>query len=645
MLLNVKGKISPKGWILEHLNRDKDGITGNLDKLCEDAACGIFEDKKVKDHYKEYWSSWWPGETEGNWRDAFTKLAFALDDPELIKKTKDYVESILRYQEEDGYIGIYVKNERFGNGPRSGELWTQSRIMLCLLTYYENTKEERVMKALEKLTDLVVKQFGPLAGGRSLYQVPDEDGSKAHSLMIIEPILAVYDVFPKQEYIAFCEFLFDDYSRHAIHAKYPCYDISSFMATNPYEHFVGHGPHTCEQLRIPFLLYAKTGKREYYNVFAAALDKLKKYMSLSGSCKSDEMIGAFQKYIPEKDRKGMNLGECFPIPAIGYEYCSTTELMMSFMAAFLETKDMGYADMEEWLVMNAAMAARRQDGKAILYLCADNLYEATKAVGDRWDYSPTHADAAVCCAPNSCKVMPYHSSKMWLTDENGELYAPFYGPCTLKTVVKGVPVTIEEDTIYPFENKIVFKIYCDRSITTTLHLRIPSWSDSYSVVLNGAMLDSEATGTGFGKCTAINREWNDGDQLEIVFHCRPEIVQAVDGTKAVRYGPLLYALDIAAVGEDYHTYNLASFCDTNYTPAAGADWEYTLLLDQEKPARYIEIQHDAAQGFEWENTPVALQAMMLSRWALPEKKTLVPIGCTTLRRTTFTAVTTKGCQI
>jgi uncharacterized protein len=428
MLKTVEGIIQPRGWILEHLQRDKEGITGNLGKLCADAACGIFEDKKVKDEIDGCWSSWWPGETEGNWRDALTRLAFALKDEELLENTRQYVENILKHQDEDGYIGIFQPNERFGNGARSGELWTQSRIMLCLLTYYQNTGEERVLGALERLTDLIVTQYGPLANGRSLYQIPDEDGSKTHSLMIIEPILELYQYLNKPEYLAFCEFLYEDYSKYSIDAKFPCYDISSFMAANPRTPFVGHGPHTCEQLRIPLLLFKATKKPEYYTVFVSAFEKLKRYMTLSGSCKSDELIGAYQGKISDVKKEGMDIGQCYPIPGIGYEYCSTTELMFSFTSALAYTGDLQYADYEEWMIMNAAMAARRQDGKAILYLCSDNLYKASKEVGDRWDYSPTHIDAAVCCAPNSCKVMPYHLSNMWQTDEEGSLHAIFYGP-------------------------------------------------------------------------------------------------------------------------------------------------------------------------------------------------------------------------
>ena len=631
MLKEINGKILPQGWILEHLLRDKHGITGHLGELCTDAACGIFEDKKVKDEIDGCWSSWWPGETEGNWRDALARLAFALNDKELMKDTRDYVDRILRCQEEDGYMGIFLPDERFGNKARSGELWTQSRLMTVLTTYYRATGEERVMKALERLCDLIVRQYGPLAGGRSLYRVPDEDGSKTHSLMVIEPILFLYSKLQKPEYLAFCEFLYEDYSLYSPDAVFPCYDIAREKATSPHVPLVGHGAHTCEQLRIPLLLYQATGKKDYYGIFLSAFEKIKKSLSLSGSCKSDELIGAYQGKVEDSQR----IGECFPIPGIGYEYCSTTELMFSFTAAAKITGHLHYADYEEWMVMNAAMAARRQDGKAIQYLCADNLYLASKEVGDRWDYSPTHTDAAVCCAPNSGKVMPYHLSTMWLTDEAGALYALYYGPSILQTVCGSQSVEIEQKTRYPFEKGIEFRIRSQGDFRQKMVFRLPYWASGYRMLVNGAEAEPQFIKAGGGRAVVLERTFADGDCIVLSFDAVPRLVTAVDGTRAVTDGPLLYALNIAEVGEEYFHYDKAPFCDTNYTPAKEEKWEYTLLYDSRHPGEYLRERMYEREGFEWENPPMTLEVQMLSAWSVPEWVELVPIGCTTLRRTTF----------
>ena len=605
MLSNIKGHIEPKGWILEYLRRDRDGITGYLDKLCPDAKSRIFMDKKVKHEIKDYWSSWWLGETEGNWIIAFIELAVALKEKELLKKASDWVYECLKYQDDDGYMGIYQPGERYGNGARNGDLWTQSRLMNAMLSLYEYNKDDTIINGLVRLADLTVKQYSP---NRSFYEIPDEDGSKTHGLMIIEPLLVLYSKFGKKEYLDFCEWLYMDYSKYD--SKFPTSDIAINNAIDPEIPFIGHGPHTCEQLRIPLLLFSHTKDPLYRAVYRAAAEKISNVSTLSGSCKSDELIGVFKSYIPEDERTGLNIGGCVPIPGIGYEYCSTTELLYSYTSGAKILEDSKYADKAEWLVHNAAMAARRHDGKAIQYLCADNSWNATRKKGERWDFSPTHSDAAVCCAPNAGKLMPAFLSNMWQQESEGGLYAMYYGPCLLKTD----DVEILQETNYPFENTIRFTVKTLENIS--INFRIPGWSKGYSMTVNGK--------------PSMQREFKNGDYIVLEFAAAAEFKQAADGSFALAHGPLLYALDIPSDADNYYAYDIKGFYDTDYLPKPGAKWDYTFLKGQD-----IKLKEKPQEGFPWDYPCIQLETVMLSDWAVPEIVKFVPVGCTILKRTAF----------
>jgi len=634
MQLFSKENIRPEGWIYEFLLRDKNGITGNLGKLCKDADSGIFAENKVAHTYSGIWSSWWPSEIEGNWREAYILLAYLLNDDEMIRDNEQYISKILDEQDIDGYIGIYKSGERFGDGERNGELWAQSRIMRCLLAYYHFTGDAKVLDALVKAIDLTISSYGPSADNRSFFKIPDEDGSKTHGLMIIETILAVHDYVERPGYVEFCEFLYDDFSEHVINAKFPCYDLSSQMAVDPHIPFVGHGPHTCEHLRIPLLLYKATGKKIYHSVFVAAYEKLLKNMTLSGSCKSDEMIGAYLGNISDS-KNDFNVGKSYPLPCTGYEYCSTTELLISLITALNCTDDPSYADRAEWLVMNASMAAKRQDGKAILYLCADNLYEASRNIGTRWDYSPTHQDTAVCCAPNSCKVMPLHLTNMWRKKDDNNILAHFYGPNTYHVEIKGVQVSIAQKTKYPFEDTINMAITADAPFETGILFRIPGWISSISFKLNGSPVAYETVCSGKGKYACIRREFHNNDQIMITMDQKPRLIKAVDNTVAVAMGPLLYSLDISAERNDYFKYEAGDFFDTDYVPRKEAKWDYALFIDQDRTEDCMMVKRNDDPVYGWDLPPVAIRVKMLSSWSVPELIDLIPIGCTNLRRTTF----------
>ncbi|HEY5159226.1 MAG TPA: beta-L-arabinofuranosidase domain-containing protein [Anaerolineales bacterium] len=632
-----KCSIRPSGWIKQFLQRDAMGITGYLDQLCKEASSDIFFDKKVIDEKNGIWTSWWNGETEGNWSDALVDLGYTLGDPQLKDRAEAYLDRLLAFQEPDGYMGIYQQGHRFHyDTNRNGELWTQSRIMLALITGYKATENLKYLDALNRMATRTLESYTPGDNANWVFATPDEDGSKAHGLMIIEPMLILHQVCGREDVIAFSEALYEDYSKNGSGSL--CDDCRLSNLLDMQKPFVGHGPHTCESLRIPLLLYYHTGKKIYWQAFQNGIKKLKKYMTLSGSCKSDELIGAMRLDIPPEERTFESLVESVPLSTAGYEYCSTTELFFTFLTALTLTGDLQYADMLEWLVFNAAKAAKQSDGKAIQYLCADNLFAATKSMGDRWDYSPTHTDVAVCCAPNSCRIMPAHISSMWMEDtRDGGIAAVLFGPCELKTKIRNRQLAITEYTQYPFGNEVCFRFNLDQPFSFPLKLRIPRWASQCKISVNQQPLDYPVK-AGKNKFVVIDRTWQNGDELVYSMEWQPEIQFAIDGSAAVTYGPLLFCLRIPELAEHYHAYPVEGFFDTSYTPIIGSDWEYTLQLEKNnRLGAYTKLVEQQIQpgSYIWEEPLLALKTTMLNRHSQPENVNLVPIGCTILRKTTF----------
>ncbi len=328
-----------------------------------------------------------------------------------------------------------------------------------------------------------------------------------------------------------------------------------------------------------------------------------------------------------------------PLPSTGYEYCSTTELSLTLLSTLFLSGDLKYADMQEWLIFNAAKAAKQTHGKSIQYLGADNLFAVNKSMGDRWDYSPTHSDAAVCCAPNSGRTMPAHVLSMWLEDvRDGAIVVTFYGPGELQTDIHGSRLKIIAETDYPFEKKVHFHFYLDKSASFPFKLRIPGWAKSFQLNINREPYAYQTTTQGGGNLAVVERTWQDGNELLISMEWQPEIRMAVDGSAAVICGPLLYSLRIPAEAERYQIYPVEDFYDINYSPVAGFSWDYTLQLESNgQPGGFItQVEQNAHPGdYFWEEPPSVLSAVMLNNHSQPNIVNLVPIGCTILRRTTF----------
>lgn len=621
-LEKAAGKLVPRGWLKEFLKRDKEGITGNLDKLFKDCAVDIFGKDKVVHLEDGYWSSWWAGESQGNWLHGLVALAFLTEDKELVARAKAQVDNILANQAEDGYIGVYKEGNRYIVTKRFGELWTQSRVMNTLLCYYGYTKEERVLQALVRMADNIVANVKG-----SVYEVPDEDGSKGHSLMIVEGLYELYRLTGKEAYRDFSEKLYLDYCAHA--SQFLQDDIRMRNLFDPTVPFVGHGPHTCEMLRIPLLLYRMTGKEEYLTAFRCGMEKLQQNLSLSGSCKSDEFIGTYQSsLVMENNERTSVFGGSVPLPSTAYEYCSTTEISLDYIAAEHILGDLSYAEKLEWTVYNAGFASKHPSGKMIQYLGADNMYDASHAVNPRYDYSPTHDDAAVCCAPNACRLMPLAAEQAFVTD--GErLIANLFLPVRFTTECGGETLTIEEETAYPFRNTVEFA--AKGKGKTAFAFRIPAWAKEISVTKNGASAQYTAQDG-----MAILGELTGGDKVRVCFAAEPQILRAVDGTFALKYGTLLFAKDIPADCKRYRKYDGAKgFWDCDFTPKAHEDWNYTILIRDAATCEEAKAEYDESVAYPLDGAYVALSVRALDRYAYPVDLKLLPIGATTLRRTTF----------
>ena len=152
------GSIKPSGWIKVQMQNDVDGFVGNLDKLVPDlindpiyGSGRLHKNSKMKDlgnnkegdtegseQYK-----WWNSETQSNWWDGYIRNVILLNDKKRLEKVKNYIQKILKSQDEDGYIGIYDKELRYHFNSENGELWSKTTMYRGLLAYYEYSRDPK----------------------------------------------------------------------------------------------------------------------------------------------------------------------------------------------------------------------------------------------------------------------------------------------------------------------------------------------------------------------------------------------------------------------------------------------------------------------------------------------------------------------
>ncbi|MCK5529196.1 MAG: glycoside hydrolase family 127 protein, partial [Kiritimatiellae bacterium] len=515
------------------------------------------------------------------------------------------MQALLESQDESGYIGIYTKDCRFQHAKENGEFWTQSRALLAMLAHFELTGNEEHLLAVERAIGLTMQHYGP---GHSYFNNESPAGGTGHGLMLVDVLEWLFRLTGNEDYRNYGIWCYQDYCS-AKNIRDVDNHLDRLLRLD--EGFLWHTPHTTEHLRVPLWVYYVTGDPKFGQASENSLTKIKRYLGPSGACIGSENIDNKQ-----------------PTADMPYEYCAITELLTSLQSAYQKTGQPAWGDMVEWIAFNAAQGARLPDGKAISYLTKDNRRRATeKEHGSRTKLSPTHEDVAVCCNPNAVKLLPYYTSRMWLhlTDSEG-ICAFCYGPSQLRTNIAGKPCTIIEETEYPFSEKILFRIFLEEPLTFELRLRIPSWATGYDLNADGAEVTED------GAFCRVHKTWNHGDCIRLSFQCKVEPVLACNDEVAVRRGPLLYSLPLPGERTVLREYEKHGFFDWSITPSNPVE---ELRVDPDD--MNFKLKHDrvADTNRPWAQSPISLAGSLLRCDGEPCTVSLLPLGCTVLRQTTF----------
>jgi hypothetical protein len=134
------GSLKPRGWLLNQLRLQADGISGHLDEFWPDIQ----------------FSRWFGGDREGwerapYWLDGLVPLAYCLDDPVLKVKVQRCVDYILTHQYEDGWLGPKAMVQSGAHAEEKNyDLWGQILATKALVEYHRASDDGRALDALAK---------------------------------------------------------------------------------------------------------------------------------------------------------------------------------------------------------------------------------------------------------------------------------------------------------------------------------------------------------------------------------------------------------------------------------------------------------------------------------------------------------------
>lgn len=558
------GEVNPTGWIKDQIRENLNGFTGHLDSLAPDLILNddIYGKNRLSKKVKSKdvgalgvagdWQVqflWWNSETQSNWRDGYIRSAILASDSKHLTKIKNYIQQILATQDADGYLGIYDQELRYHFDNENGELWSKASLLRGLLAWYDYKKEKKVLMAIERSAQNVMKHY-PMYKSHPFYSTNPNVGGVTHGLTITDVFESLYRITRKQAYLDYCLFLYEDFSSQQLNedAQYSKLINESILLN-------GHSVHTYEHLRSLAAAYYASGNENLKKAMDQFISKIEWATTASGAAVGDEWIGGRKADATHR----------------GYEYCSLHELMHSYLNLFVKSGTSHFAERAEKIFLNPAQGARYPDGTAITYLKSDNSYALTGGLnGDisdphqtRFRYSPVHKEAAVCCVPNAGRIAPYYVQHMWLKEKNSLVNA-LLGPSEVNTQMNGKPVTVIADTQFPLAYDFRFTVTTIQN-NFLLKIRIPQGLSKFSVS------ESYSEKDGF---IVINKTWNGTQTINITFY--PEVVKHLDGNQETyfTYGGLVLALPIASVETKTKTYPIKGFYDFSHIPQNLIVYEY-----------------------------------------------------------------------
>jgi DUF1680 family protein len=215
------------------------------------------------------------------------------------------------------------------------------------------------------------------------------------------------------------------------------------------------------------------------------------------------------------------------------ETCVTAQWMLLCNEMLQLTGESKWADMLETSLYNALLGAMTPDGHWWAYFAYLN--------GERVPCQLHHPGLGmVCCVASGPRGLLLTPQWAVMKSRDGiavNLYAE--GAAKLK-LDNGVEVELLQQTSYPETGNVHISITPKTDSQFTLSLRIPSWSKSTQLLVNGQSHACEP-----GTYATINRVWTKGNRVELALDLRGRAIPAPSGAPeiALARGPVLLSLD------------------------------------------------------------------------------------------------------
>ena len=576
------GIIKPDNWLKECMLRQADGLMGNLGEI------SAWLQKEDNAWLSTNGKGAWGWEEVPYWLKGYLNTAYILEDEKMKKEAKIWIEAAIASQRPDGNFGPIMISDKDG----TQDFWSNMIMLYCLQSYYEYTKDERVIYLMTKYFKFQLGLPEEQLLSKTQYWQRIRGGDNLHS------VIWLYNRTGDKWLLELAEKI------HRNTAPWSKRDnimeeIGNWKEVREgmewpdwYSNLVDwHNVNVAQSFREPAQYYLISKNR---NDLQATYDNFgiirKHFGQVPGG-----MFGADENARPGYDD-----------PRQGIETCGMVEQMNSDEHLLRITGDIFWADHAEEVAFNSLPAALMPDFRGLRYITSPNM-----VLNDDENHRPgimndgpflmMNPFSSRCCQHNHGQGWPYFTENLWMATPDNGLAAVIYAANNVKAKVgNGMEVCITLKSNYPFEEKLFFTIDSVRDVEFPLYFRIPNWCQSASMLLNNEIIDVRIEA---GKYVRIERTWKNGDVVTLTLpkELKVRTWENNHNSVSIDYGPLTFSLRI---GEEYlkGASDKTAVWDSKWQKDADVakwpsyeihpttPWNYGLVLNQSDPASSFIIE-------------------------------------------------------
>jgi DUF1680 family protein len=216
----------------------------------------------------------------------------------------------------------------------------------------------------------------------------------------------------------------------------------------------------------------------------------------------------------------------------GPESCNTYNMLRLTEALFRRQGDARYADYYERALYNHILSTQHPEHGGFVYF--------TPIRPRHYRVYSQPEQCFWCCVGTGMENHGKYGEFIYAADRDGGLWVNLFIASELDAKAQGL--RLRQETRFPDEETTRLTLSLDAPRTFALHVRHPFWvpAGQFAVRVNGKLIASDSAPASYA---VIEREWHDGDRVEIALPMSTRLERLPDGSEyaAVMHGPILLA--------------------------------------------------------------------------------------------------------